>query len=78
MAGFFSNLLGAAKADGSAFVKLAEADSSELEAKGRIVALDAAHSVKTEVVDFLEKEVDRVHATADVLNTRFKSVLGKL
>jgi len=43
MAGFFSNLLGAAKADGSAFVKLAEADSSELEAKGRIVALDAAH-----------------------------------
>jgi len=75
---FLSGLGSKAKAEGSAFVKIAEVDAKELEAKGRIVAIDATTKVKTEVVEFLEKEVTRVHAATDAVKAKFDAVLANL
>jgi hypothetical protein len=77
----FQNLvakLRGVEAQGSAFIKIAEADAKALEAKGRIVAIDAANKVKTEVVEFLEKEATRVHADADKIKADFDAILAKL
>lgn len=69
---------GKIKAEGSAFIKVAEAEVKSVEAKGRIVAIDAANRVKHEVADFLDKEVARVHDEANKVHTRFDSILAKL
>jgi hypothetical protein len=76
MANFLN--FGKIKAEGSAFIKVAEADVKEIEAKGRIIAIDAANRVKNDVVDFLEKEVTRVHADVAAVHERFDAVLAKL
>lgn len=65
-------------AKGSAFVKIAEADGKALEVKGRIIAIDAANKVKTELVAFYEGEATRVHADADKIKDSFDAVLSKL
>lgn len=66
------------EAKGSAFVKIAEADAKALEAKGRIVAIDAANKAKTELVAFYEKEVTRVHAASEKVKSDFDAILAKL
>ena len=80
---FFSALFSKVKAavgaaEGSAFVKIAEADAKALEAKGRIVAIDAANAAKAELVAFYEKEASRVHAAADKVKADFDAILAKL
>jgi len=80
---FFSKLFAKVKAsitaaEGSAFVKIAEAEAKGLEAKGRIVAIDAANKAKTELVAFYEKEASRVHAEADKIKADFDAILAKL
>lgn len=78
---FFRNLFARLKgvqAKGSAFIKIAEADVKAAEAKGRIIAIDAANKAKTEVVDFLKKEATRVHADADKIKADFDDILKKL
>lgn len=72
--GLFSKV----KAEGSAFVKVAEAEASAIEAKARITVIDIANKAKHEVVDFLDKEVTRVHAEADAVKARIAGVLAKL
>lgn len=72
--GLFTKL----KADGAAFIKTAEADAKELEAKGRIVALDAVNTAKANVIEFLKTEVARVHADADKIKADFDDILAKL
>jgi hypothetical protein len=69
---------GSVKAEGSAFVKIAELDLHEAEAKGRITSIDATNKVKNEVVSFIEKEADRVHTELAAVKTRFTNVLAKL
>lgn len=71
-------LFSKAKAEGSAFVKHAEAEASTIEAKARVIVLDIANKVRNEAVDGLEKEVTRVHAEADAVKTRIAGVLAKL
>lgn len=66
------------EAKGSAFIKIAEADVVAAEAKGRIIAIDAANKVKIEVVSFLKAEAVRVHADADKIKADFDDILAKL
>lgn len=78
---FFSNLfvrLRGIEAKGSAFIKIAEADVKAAEAKGRIIAIDAANKAKAEVVAYLEKEASRVHAETDKIKADFDAILAKL
>lgn len=75
---FFQNIGVKVKAEGSAFAKIAAVDAQELEAKGRIVAIDATTKVKNEVASFIEKETDRVHTDLAAVDTRFKAALAKL
>lgn len=79
--GFFSfiksKITGVA-AQGSAFVKIAEADVKELEVKGRIIAIEAANKVKNDAISFYEKEVARVHADVDKIKSDFDALLSKL
>lgn len=72
--GLFSKV----KAEGSAFLKVAEAEASAIEAKARVTVIDIANKAKNEVIDGLEKEVTRVHAEADSVKTRIAGVLAKL
>ena len=69
---------GVIRGNGSAFVKIAEADAKELEAKGRIIAIDSANAVKAKSAAFLHKEAARVHAAADAVKDDFDAVLEKL
>lgn len=55
---------------GSAFARVALHDMAVLEAKGKIVALDAANKVAHEAYDFLELEAARVHAAQDSIEAR--------
>lgn len=66
------------RAKGSVFVKIAEADALALEAKGRIIAVDAANTAKNDLAAFYEKEAARVHAASDAVKARFNSVLSTL
>lgn len=75
---FFQGLGAKAKAEGSAFAKIVEVDVQAVEAKGRIIAIDATNKVKNEIADFVEKEADRVHYDLDAVKTRFSNVLAKL
>jgi len=80
---FFSKLFSRVKAavgaaEGSAFVKITEADAKALEAKGRVVAIDAANEAKAKLVAFYEKEAARVHADADKVKADFDAILAKL
>lgn len=72
------SLVSSFEANGSAFVKVAEADVKAEAAKGRIIALDAVAKVKNEVADHLETEVTRVHAAQNAIHSRFDSILEKL
>jgi hypothetical protein len=74
----FKRAVLAVEATGSAFIKAAEADAKALEAKGRIVAIDAANKAKAEVVAFLQTEVARVHAESDKIKADFDEILAKL
>lgn len=81
----FSNLIAKLKGDtttivakGSAFVKVTEADSKELEVKSRIAAIDAYNKAKSDVVSFYEKEVTRVHTDVDAVKSKFDAILAKL
>lgn len=76
--GLFDTLIGKAKAEGSAFVKVAEAEASAIEAKARIVTIDLANKAKNVVIDGLEKEVTRVHSDVDATKGRIAAVLAKL
>lgn len=76
--GFLSNLLNGAKAEGSAFAKIALADVKALEAKGRIVAIDAAHEAKRVVIEEFQAEAVRVHAEADAIAAEFEKLLARL
>jgi hypothetical protein len=63
---------------GSVFVKIAEADALVLEAKGRIIAVDAANAAKNYLAATFEKEVERVHADSEAVKQRFNDVLSNL
>ncbi|HJW40757.1 MAG TPA: hypothetical protein VJ476_05925 [Rhizomicrobium sp.] len=71
---FFTN----AEAKGSAFFKVAEADVKAIEAKDRIVAIDAANEAKTVLVKFFEEEVERVHAETAKIHADLDAILAKL
>lgn len=75
---FIQSLGSKVKAEGSAFAKIVEVDVQAIEAKGRIIAIDAANKVKNELADLVEKEVDRVHTDLAAVKTRFSNVLAKL
>lgn len=75
---FLQGLGSKVKAEGSAFAKIVEVDAQAIEAKGRIIAIDAANKVKNEVADFVEKEANRVHTDLAAVKTRFSNVLAKL
>lgn len=64
--------------EGSAFSKVAGAEEKAVEAKGRIIAIDAANKDKAEVVSFLQKEASRVHSEADKIHSDFDEILAKL
>jgi hypothetical protein len=76
MASFLN--FGKIKAEGSAFVKVAEAEVKAVEAKGRIIAIDAANRIKNEVAEVLEKEAARVHADIAAVHERFDAILALL
>ncbi len=76
--GFFEKLGLKTTVSGSAFGKIAEAETKKTEAEGRIIAIDATNKVKNETAAFLEKEVTRVHAETDALNSRLNSILDRL
>jgi ribosomal protein L35AE/L33A len=63
---------------GSVFVKIAQADALVLEAKGRIIAVDAANSIKNDLAAVYEKEVSRVHGESDAVKARFDAILAAL
>lgn len=63
---------------GSVFIKIAEADALALEAKGRIIAIDAATAVKHDLAATLEKEAARVHAASDAVKERYNAILSQL
>jgi hypothetical protein len=55
---------------GSAFARVALHDMAVLEAKGKIVALDAANAAANAALSFLEAEAGRVHAAQDAISAR--------
>jgi hypothetical protein len=78
VASWFKSKWAGIKGKGSVFVKIAETDALALEAKGRVIAIDAVNTAKNDLVGFYEKEVARVHAETDKVKDRFKAVLEAL
>lgn len=76
-ANIFARIKGT-QAKGSVFIKIAEADLKAAEAKGRVIAIDAANKAKAEVVSFLQKEAVRVHAESDKVKADLEEILAKL
>lgn len=67
-----------ASGEGSVFTKIGQADSKLAEAKGRIIAVDAANAAKHKETGDLEQEAVRVHRESDAVNSRVDAVLSTL
>lgn len=65
-------------ARGSIFVKIAQVEDKVLEARGRIVAIDAANTAKEETVKILRTESTRVHAGTDKITNDLDEILSTL
>ena len=74
----FSSAKDSIVAKGSVYAKLAEADVLALEAKGRILVVDAANKVKHDLAALYEVEVNRVHVESEAVKIRFKAILALL
>jgi hypothetical protein len=57
----FRKVTGQTVAKGSAFVKIAEREVQILEAKGKVIAIEAAHKAEHAVLDELQKAAEAVH-----------------
>lgn len=67
-----------ASGQGSVFTKIGTADTKLAEARGRIIAVDAANAAKHADAATLEQEAVRVHREADAVNNRADAVLATL
>lgn len=63
---------------GSAFVKVAVADSKALELKGKVIALKAANAAAHDTASELEKAATDVHEDADAVQSRLTAVESQL
>lgn len=82
---FFTRLFGKAKqveqdfvAKGSAFARHAVHEAEVLEAKGKILALDAVNALAHAALDELTKEAARVHAAQDAIAAKRAELLKLL
>lgn len=66
------------KPSGSAFALIATADDKVLQAKGRVIAIDAANREKQSQSDSLDQEVSRVHAETNAVHSRLDGILDRL
>lgn len=67
-----------AKAEGSAFFKVAAHETKLAEAKGALIALRAAETVSNAVLGELEMAAEKVHAGRDALQVRINALSASL
>lgn len=79
---FFKRLFGKVEVEvanrGSAFVRVALHEAEVLEAKGKVIALDAANAVAQTALDLLASEAARVHKAQDEIAARRAQILSVL
>lgn len=75
---FFTKVTPGVSAKGSAFVKVAEADTRATELRGKVIALKAANAVAHGTADELEKAAADVHEDADAVHDRLTAVENQL
>lgn len=74
----FKSAAAALKSEGSAFIKLAKHDEAILLAKGKIIALEAAHEAKHAILSELEKAAVAVHTESGKIADRIKELDASL
>jgi hypothetical protein len=70
----FAKLTGTVVTKGSAFVKLAEREAQVLEAKGKIIALEAAHKAEHVILDELQQAAEAVHVESGKIADRLAKI----
>lgn len=66
------------KTNGSAFARVAEHDAAILEAKGKIVALEAVNEATDKALTELEDASERIHSMRDGLQARIHELQDSL
>lgn len=74
----FRSAAAALKSEGSAFVKLAKHEEAILAAKGKIIALEAAHEAKHALLSELEKAAVAVHTESGKIADRIAALDASL
>jgi hypothetical protein len=73
-----SPFFGKAKAEGSAFFKVAAQETKLVEAKGALIAPRASEDASNAVLNGLEDAAEKVHAGRDALQVRINKLSASL
>lgn len=78
IANLFRKVTSSFTSKGSAFIRVAEHEAAILEAKGKLIALEAANKATSTALDEIEAGAAKIHSVRDNLQARIAKVQATL